>query len=107
MADNLIDLNSNFTSGNPTENSGIRVVRGDESNVQVRWNETTDKWQFTNDGSSFSDIAPAQSPELTGNPTAPTQPLGNDSQRIATTAFVKAAIQDISSLNLVLDGGGV
>ena len=107
LADNLIDLNSNFTSGNPTENSGIRVVRGDESNVQVRWNETTDKWQFTNDGSSFSDIAPAQSPELTGNPTAPTQPLGNDSQRIATTAFVKAAIQDISSLNLVLDGGGV
>jgi len=107
LADNIIDLNSNFTSGNPTENSGIRVVRGDESNVQVRWNETADKWQFTNDGSVFSDIAPAQSPELTGNPTAPTQALGNDSQRIATTAFVKAAIQDISSLNLVLDGGGV
>jgi len=51
--------------------------------------------------------APLASPELTGNPTAPTQTLGNDSTRVATTAFVKAAIQDISSLNLVLDGGGV
>jgi hypothetical protein len=51
--------------------------------------------------------APLASPALTGNPTAPTQTLGNDSTRIATTAFVKAAIQDIASLNLVLDGGGV
>jgi len=51
--------------------------------------------------------APLASPGLTGNPTAPTQAVGNDSTRIATTAFVKAAIQDIASLNLVLDGGGV
>jgi hypothetical protein len=51
--------------------------------------------------------APLSSPELTGNPTAPTQTLGNDSTRVATTAFVKAAIQNISSLDLVLDGGGV
>jgi hypothetical protein len=51
--------------------------------------------------------APLASPALTGNPTAPTQTLGNDSTRVATTAFVKAAIQDIASLNLVLDGGGV
>ena len=46
-------------------------------------------------------------PTFTGNPTAPTQTVGNDSTRIATTAFVKAAIQDIASLDLVLDGGGV
>jgi len=51
--------------------------------------------------------APLASPALTGNPTAPTQTLGNDSTRVATTAFVKAAIQDIASLDLVLDGGGV
>jgi hypothetical protein len=107
LADNIIDLNSNFTTGNPTENSGIRVVRGDEANVQVRWNETADKWQFTNDGSVFSDIAPAQSPTFTGTPAAPTASVGTDTTQVATTAFVKAAIQDISSLNLVLDGGGV
>jgi hypothetical protein len=107
LADNIIDLNSNFTTGTPTENSGIRVVRGDEANVQVRWNETADKWQFTNDGSVFSDIAPAQSPTFTGTPAAPTASVGTDTTQVATTAFVKAAIQNISSLNLVLDGGGV
>ena len=56
LADNIIDLNSNFTSGTPTENSGIRVIRGDDANVQVRWNESTDKWQYTNDGSTYYNI---------------------------------------------------
>jgi hypothetical protein len=107
LADNIIDLNSNFTTGTPTENSGIRVVRGDEANVQVRWNESTDTWQFTNDGSVFLDIAPAQSPTFAGTPSAPTASVGTDTTQVATTAFVKAAIQDVSSLNLVLDGGGV
>lgn len=36
--------------------------------------------------------APLASPALTGNPTAPTQAAGNDSTRIATTAFVAAAL---------------
>lgn len=36
--------------------------------------------------------APLASPALTGNPTAPTQAAGNNSTRIATTAFVKTAI---------------
>jgi hypothetical protein len=52
-------------------------------------------------------FAKLASPTFTGNPVAPTQTTGNDSTRIATTAFVKASIQDIASLNLVLDGGGV
>jgi len=36
--------------------------------------------------------APLASPALTGNPTAPTQAAGNSSTRIATTAFVQAAV---------------
>jgi len=51
--------------------------------------------------------APLASPALTGTPTAPTAATGTNTTQVATTAFVKAAIQDISSLNLVLDGGGV
>lgn len=51
--------------------------------------------------------SPLASPAFTGNPTAPTQTVGDDSTKVATTAFVKAAIQNITSLNLVLDGGGV
>ena len=56
VADNIVDLNSDFTTGTPTQNSGLRVLRGDETAVQIRWNETTDKWQFTNDGSTYVDL---------------------------------------------------
>ncbi len=35
------------------------------------------------------------SPDFTGNPTAPTQASGNNSGRLANTAFVKAAIDDL------------
>lgn len=51
--------------------------------------------------------ASLSSPALTGAPTAPTATVGTDTTQIATTAFVKAAIEDIASLNLILDGGGV
>jgi len=56
LADNIIDLNSNLTSGAPTEHAGIRVLRGDESAVQVRWNETSDHWEVYN-GSAWTKIA--------------------------------------------------
>jgi len=56
LADNIIDLNSNFTTGTPTENAGIRIMRGDSANVSIRWNEATDKWEFTNDGTTYVEI---------------------------------------------------
>lgn len=40
----------------------------------------------------YDAAAPLASPALTGNPTAPTQAAGNNSTRIANTAFVQAAI---------------
>lgn len=63
LADNIITLNSNAT-GIPTESAGIEVERGDSTNVSVQWNEATDRWQFTNDGSTFYDIP------ITGDATA-------------------------------------
>jgi hypothetical protein len=57
LADNLIDLNSNFTSGAPTENSGLRIMRGDEPGAQLRWNESTDKWETSADSVNFLTIA--------------------------------------------------
>ena len=57
VADNIIDLNSNFTSGNPTENAGIKVKRGDEADVQFRWNETSNAWEFTDDGASYGEVS--------------------------------------------------
>jgi hypothetical protein len=57
LADNLIDLNSNFVAGAPSENAGIRILRGDEAASQVRWNESSDKWEVSADSSTFSVIA--------------------------------------------------
>ena len=71
LADNIIDLNSNFTTGTPTENSGLRVIRGDSAAVQIRWNETTDKWEITNDGTNYSSVAGLESPTFTGTVTIP------------------------------------
>ena len=71
LADNIIDLNSNFTTGTPTENSGLRVMRGDSAAVQVRWNESTDKWEITNDGTNYSSVAGLESPTFTGTVTIP------------------------------------
>jgi hypothetical protein len=56
IEDNIVVLNSNVT-GSPTTNAGIEVERGTSTNVSVRWNETTDKWETTNDGSTYSVIA--------------------------------------------------
>jgi hypothetical protein len=56
VADNLIDLNSDVTTGTPTEDAGIRVLRGDSAAVQIKWAETVDAWQLTNDGSTYANI---------------------------------------------------
>ena len=41
---------------------------------------------------SFAEKAPKASPALTGTPTAPTAAAGTNTTQIATTAFVKAAV---------------
>ena len=61
IADNLIDLNSDVTSGPPSQNAGIRVMRGDDPAVQIRWNETSDKWEITTDGTNYAVIGDASS----------------------------------------------
>ncbi len=56
IEDNIIVLNSGVSSS-PSTNAGIEVERGTSTNVQLRWNETTDKWETTNDGSTFAAIS--------------------------------------------------
>jgi len=56
LADNIITLNSDHT-GAPTQNAGLLVERGDEADTQIRWNEGTDKWTFTNDGAVYYPMA--------------------------------------------------
>ena len=55
IADNLITLNADAT-GTPSENVGIIVERGDSTNVQLRWDESGNQWQYTNDGAAYKNL---------------------------------------------------
>ena len=69
LADNIIDLNSNFTTGTPTENAGIRIMRGDEPATQLRWTEATDNWSYTTDGTAYYTIVGATDTQTLTNKT--------------------------------------
>lgn len=48
-------------------------------------------------------LAPLASPALTGNPTAPTQTAGNNSTRLATTAYADGAVASEAATRLAAD----
>lgn len=56
VEDNVILLNSSVT-GAPSLNAGLEVERGDQTNVEFRWNEGNDKWEFSNDGTTYVNVA--------------------------------------------------
>ena len=62
IEDNIVVLNSGAT-GTPTLNAGIEVERGDSPNVVLRWNENTEKWQTTENGTDYYDIIDSYSIE--------------------------------------------
>ena len=55
VEDNLVTLNSG-TTGAPSLNAGIEIERGTSANTDIRWNESLDVWQFTNDGTNYYTI---------------------------------------------------
>lgn len=54
IGDNIIVLNKDATE--PTINGGIEVERGNVDNVSLLWDEGSDRWTFTNNGSTFYNI---------------------------------------------------
>lgn len=71
IADNIITLNSDYTTGAPSENAGIEVLRGSSATVSIRWNETADKWQFTVDGTNFTDLGAGGASMSASAPSSP------------------------------------
>ena len=60
------DQSITMNYGNVAQDAMIivdRVGSGAGSNVELKWNETTDKWQFTNDGSTYYNL-PASTSDL-------------------------------------------
>jgi hypothetical protein len=79
IEDNAIVLNSGHT-GSPTTNAGVMVERGTSADVEIRWNETSDIWEFTNDGTNYYPISNVSSANtsFTGTITLPaTTSIGN------------------------------
>ncbi|TPI14100.1 hypothetical protein FJW06_12425 [Mesorhizobium sp. B4-1-3] len=93
--DNIATFNG--TTGKVVKDSGVALgslVAGPASattdNVAT-FNGTTGKL-MKDSGVAVASLAPKASPALTGTPTAPTAAAGTNTGQIATTAFVKAAI---------------
>lgn len=70
----------------PSTQSTDNIIFFDDSDTDSPKVQT--KAQF------LADYAPLASPALTGNPTAPTQSPGTDNTNLATTAFVKQAVDN-------------
>jgi hypothetical protein len=81
---------TNFAAkdGLPTGNAG-KIVKGTEIDTE-----------FTAIASAISSKADSNSPTLTGTPTAPTATAGTNTTHLASTAFVKAAI-DASGAKII------
>jgi hypothetical protein len=66
VEDNVVLLNKGVT-GAPSLDAGLEVERGDSANVSILWNETTDSWTFTNNGSTFYNMVRKVSGDITGD----------------------------------------
>lgn len=96
----------------PSNRTPIRVARGTTSNLNSSISDiqegeivfsTDDNKLLVKEGSSLTDTqanvaakANIASPTFTGTPAAPTAASGTNTTQIATTAFVTAAVPDIS-----------
>ena len=98
IVDNKVNLNSNAT-GTPVADAGIRVERGDSADVEILWNETSDNWTLTNNGTNYHAIARKYAENL-ANPSdlsalVVTHNLGSDdvTVQVFETAGLKALVE--------------
>jgi hypothetical protein len=76
LADNIITLNSNETS-TPSQNAGIEIERGSSTNVAFQWNETTDVWEYTVDGTNYIPVVGTTATQTLTNKTLTSPVIGS------------------------------
>lgn len=74
VEDNLVILNSGVTAS-PSLDAGIEIERGTSTNVSIIWNETSDKWTFTNNGSTYFDMVRKFAADITGDSATKSFPI--------------------------------
>ena len=94
-------------TGSPSENAGIEVERGTSTNVLVRWNETTDKWEATNDGTVYGNlVTTADSGTVTSTMIADGTIVNADINTSAGIALSKLATSTAGNI-IVYNSSGV
>ena len=81
VEDNIVILNSTVT-GSPTTNAGIEVERGTSNNVVLRWNETSDAWEISNDAGTYSEIGTAASLSTHSSSTTSVHGISNTAELV-------------------------
>ena len=97
LADNIILLNSNETS-TPSQNAGIEVERGSSTNVVFQWNETTDVWEYTVDGTNYIPVVGTTATQTLTNKTisGSSNTLSNIANSSLTNSKVTIGSTDVS-----------
>jgi hypothetical protein len=114
LADNIIALNSNFTSGSPTEDSGLSITRGGSTAKTLLWDETNDKWTVgsetfvagTFEGNLTGNVTGDITGDLTG--TASSATLATNAQGLTGTPNISVGTISSGAITITnaTNGGG-
>lgn len=109
VSDNIITLNKGGggASGVVLGTAGIEIDRKDSSgsglaNVAIRWNETFDKWQITNDGTTYGNVSSSSGVGATALVDDPAPQLGGNLDVLARTIFSSNTAQITFDSNLAI-----
>ena len=92
LADNIIVLNSDFTSGTPSQDTGFSVLRGGSATKSFIWDESEDYWSV----GSETMVASTFIGNLTGNVTGNTSGSSGSTTGNAATATKLATSRTIA-----------
>lgn len=99
IGDSIITLNSDFPSTDSAiEDAGLEINRGADPNVFLRWDEGTNEWTFTNDGTNYFDIAENPLMDLTaGSGLSVSYPVNNNVRKPRLDVNVDDVTLEITS----------
>jgi len=105
IGDNILVLNSDET-GTPSQNAGIEIERGTDTNVSLVWDETNDYWTVGSKDFVATNLTGTLSATsvLADGVTATTQSVNDNSTKVATTAYVDAQVT-LQDLDFAGDSG--
>ena len=98
IADNIITLNSNFTTGTPTENAGWEVLRGGLATSSLQWDETNDWFKLISNGTDIGRIITTDDEGSGNNFDADTV------DGLEASQFIRSDVNDIATGNLEFEG---